>query len=186
MIAVLFAEDFEEIEALAPVDVLRRAGLEVAMCGVGGKEIVGSHGIKVTMNMEISELDIEAAECVVLPGGMPGTVNLEANENVQKLIDHCAENNKLIGAICAAPSILAHKGLLKGKTATAYPDFQDELTKGGAKVGSEYLCKDGNIITAKGMGVATEFGMALVAALTSAEKAEEIWVKACIQCECGN
>lgn len=182
MIAVLFAEGFEEVEALAPVDILRRAGLEVVMCGVGGKEIIGSHGIKLTMNMELSELDIEAAECVVLPGGLPGTTNLEASENVQRLIDHCAANGKLIGAICAAPSILAHKGLLSGKTATAYPDFQAELTSGGAILGENYVCKDGNIITARGMGVATQFGLALAAELTSPEKAEQI--RAAIQCEC--
>lgn len=180
MIAVLFAEGFEEVEALAPVDILRRAGLEVAMCGVGGKEIVGSHGIKVTMNMELSELDIEAAECVVLPGGMPGTVNLESSENVHKLIDHCAQSGKLIGAICAAPSVLAHKGLLHGKTATAFPEFQKDLTEGGAILSESYVCKDGNIITARGMGVANEFGLALAASLTSNEKAEQI--KAAVQC----
>lgn len=180
MIAVLFAEGFEEIEALAPVDILRRAGLEVVMCGVGGKEITGSHGIKVTMNMELSELDFEAAECVVLPGGLPGTTNLEASENVQNLIGYCAENGRLIGAICAAPSVLAHKGLLNGKIATAYPDFQPELTDGGASLGG-YVCRDGNIITARGMGVANEFALALVSALISGEKAEQI--KTAIQCE---
>lgn len=186
MVAVLFAEGFEEIEALAPVDILRRAGQKVAMCGVGGKEIVGSHGITVAMDMNITELDFATVDCVVLPGGMPGTLNLENSDAVQRLIDHCAEHNKIIAAICAAPSILAHKGLLSGKTATVYPDFQDELIKGGANLGTEYLCKDGSIITARGMGMAIEFGFAIAAALTSSEKAEEIWIKACVQCECGN
>lgn len=181
MIAVLFADGFEETEALVPVDILRRAELEVVMCGVGGKEIVGSHGIKITMNMELSELDTEAVECAVLPGGMPGTVNLEKSDAVHKLIDYCAEHNKIIGAICAAPSILAHKGLLKDKEATAFPEFQPDLTEGGARLSESYACRDGNIITARGMGAAVEFALELAAALASPEKAEQI--KSAIQCK---
>lgn len=180
MIAFLFANGFEEVEAIAPVDILRRAGLKVVMCGVGGKEITGSHGIVLSMDKEISEVEMDSIDCLVLPGGMPGTLNLERSREVQDLIDICAANDKIIGAICAAPSILAHKGLLKGREATAFPDFQPDLTDGGAVLSESYVCRDGNFITARGMGVAVEFGLQLVAALSSPEKAAEI--KSAIQC----
>lgn len=174
MVVILFAEGFEEVEALAPVDILRRAGLEVVMTGVGAREITGSHGIRAAMDAEVSEIVPENVEALVLPGGLPGTLNLEKSQAVQKLLDHCAEHRKLVGAICAAPSILAHKGLLAGREATAFPNFQKDLAEGGAKLSERYVCRDGNFITARGMGVATQFGLELAAALVSREKAEEI------------
>ena len=174
MIAVLFATGFEEVEALAPVDVLRRAGLNVVMTGVDGETVTGSHGIPVKMDAKIEEIDEEAVEAVVLPGGLPGTLNLEKSQAVQDLITHCAEQGKLIAAICAAPSILAHRGLLRGKTAISFPDFQKDLTEGGAVLSESYVCEDGNFITARGMGVATQFGLKLVERLVSPEKAAEL------------
>ncbi len=181
MIAILFAEGFEEVEGLAPVDVLRRAGAETVLVGVGGREIAGSHGIKAAMDAEISEIDPESVDALVLPGGLPGTVNLENSPAVQALLDSCVKRGKIVGAICAAPSILAHKGLLKGREATAFPKFQKDLTEGGAKLSESYVCQDGNFITARGMGVAVQFGLKLAEVLVSREKAEEI--KASIQWE---
>lgn len=181
MIAVLFAEGFEETEALAPVDVLRRAGLNVVLAGVTGKTVKGSHGVAFSMDAQAEELSPEQLDALVLPGGMPGTLNLEKSETVQKLIDGCAGRGTLIGAICAAPSILAHKGLLKGREATAFPDFQKDLEEGGAVLSPRYVCRDGSFITARGMGVATQFGLKLAEALTSPEKAEQ--VRAAIQME---
>ncbi len=181
MVVILFAPGFEETEALTPADILRRAGVSVVLAGVGGKKITGSHGITVETDREISELDPAEAEAVVLPGGLPGTTNLEASEAVQRLVDSCVERGKLVAAICAAPSILAHKGLLNGREATAFPNFQKALTDGGAELSESYVCQDGQFVTARGMGVATQFGLKLAEILVSKEKAKEI--RASIQWE---
>ena len=117
---------------------------------------------------------MSALEAVVLPGGLPGTHNLEASPAVQACVDGCVEQGKLVSAICAAPSILAHKGLLAGRNATAFPNFQQDLTEGGALLSDSYVVRDGQFLTGRGMGVATQFGLALVAALVSEEKAAEI------------
>lgn len=174
MVYIFFADGFEEIEALAPVDILRRAGLTVSMVGVTGKVVTGSHEIPVTMDTEISEVDLSKARAVVLPGGAVGTEKLEKSSAVQAAIDHCVEKGKLIAAICAAPSVLAHKGLLSGKIATAYPSFQKHLLDAGATVPEDFVCHDGNIITARGMGVANEFSFEIVKTLVSAEMAEKV------------
>ncbi|MFQ6828546.1 MAG: DJ-1/PfpI family protein, partial [Acutalibacter sp.] len=116
-----------------------------------------------------------------LPGGLPGTHNLEASPAVQRCIDSCVAQGKLVAAICAAPSILAHKGLLAGKNATAFPSFQKDLQEGGALLSESYVVRDGQFLTARGMGVATQFGLALVEALVSPEKAADI--RASIQWE---
>ena len=121
MVVVFLAEGFEEVEALAPVDVMRRAGLGVKLAGVTGREVTGSHGICVQTDMDAQEVDATLLEAMVLPGGLPGTHNLEASPAVQRCIDSCVAQGKLVAAICAAPSILAHKGLLAGKNATAFP-----------------------------------------------------------------
>lgn len=177
MVVVFLAEGFEEVEALAPVDVMRRAGLTVKLAGVTGERVTGSHGICVQTDLAAEEVDVSALEAMVLPG----THNLEASPAVQGCIDSCVEQGKLVAAICAAPSILAHKGLLAGKNATAFPSFQKDLQEGGALLSESYVVRDGQFLTARGMGVATQFGLALAAALVSEEKAAEI--RASIQWE---
>lgn len=173
MIYVFLAPGFEEIEALAVVDVLRRAELDVLTVGVGEDFVVGSHQIPVACDISEKNLVLdERVEAIVLPGGMPGTLNLEKSKNVQKAIDWAKENNKLICAICAAPSILGHKGLLDGKNATCFPGFEEELF--GANVSKDFVVRDGNIITAKGMGSAIEFGLQIAEILTSKENAQKI------------
>lgn len=180
MIYCFLADGFEEVEALSPVDILRRAGLEVKTVGVGGQFITSSHGIIVKSDLTIDKINVhDSLDAVILPGGMPGTLNLEASDAVQATIDECAKNGKLICAICAAPSILGHKGLLKGKKATVFPGFEKDLI--GADATGESVVKDGNIITAKGAGVAVQFGLEIVAALISKEKSNAI--KASIQCQ---
>lgn len=174
MVYILLAEGFELVEALAPVDILRRAKVEVALVGVTGKTVKASNGVPVVADMELDEADAQSLGAVVLPGGLPGTLNLENSAGVQELIDHCAEQGKLIGAICAAPSILAHKGLLDGRAATAFPKFQPDLTAGGAKLSQEYVVRDGPFITARGMGVSTQFGLKLAELLASPETAAQI------------
>lgn len=163
MIYVFLADGFEECEAIAPVDILRRAGLEVKTVGVTGKTVTGSHNIPVTADITENEAITESLEAVILPGGMPGTLNLEKSETVQKFIDYAAENSLIIAAICAAPSILGHKNLLNGKNATCFTGFEKELS--GANVKDIPCVTDGNLITAYGAGAAFDFGFAIVAAL---------------------
>ena len=173
MVYIFLADGFEEIEALAPADVLRRAEIDVKLCGVGGDVIRGSHGISVVCDSVIEEAVLnERTEAVILPGGMPGTLNLEKSELVQLAVDFAVENERLVCAICAAPSILGHKGLLKGKNAISFPGFETELK--GAVISEKYVVKDGKFITAKGMGSAVEFGLEIVKALKGSEAAEKI------------
>ncbi len=157
MVYVFLAEGFEEVEALTPVDVLRRCKAEVKTVGIGSKTVTGSHGITVTADLTEDELTFDGLEGVILPGGMPGTLNLEKSLTVQKYIDHAAEKDLYICAICAAPSILGHKGLLNGKKATCFPGFEKDLI--GAKVSSDLAVADGRIITGKGVGAAMEFAL---------------------------
>ena len=173
MIYVFLASGFEEIEALAVVDVLRRAELDVITVGVGEDFVIGSHQIPVAADIYERDLVLdEKVQAIVLPGGMPGTLNLEKTPVVQKAIDWAIENEKLVCAICAAPSILGHKGLLKGKEATAFPGFEEELI--GATISKKYVVRDGNIITARGMGSAIEFGLQIAEVLASEHTAKKI------------
>lgn len=174
MVYVLLAEGFELVEAMAPVDILRRAKVEVKTVGVTGKTVPASNGVPVVADLEIADADTGGLDCVVLPGGLPGTLNLEKSAEVQGFIDFCVKEGKLVGAICAAPSILAHKGLLDGREATAFPTFQKDVADGGGELSEQYVCRDGMFITARGMGVSTQFGLALAAALASPETAREV------------
>lgn len=179
MVYVFLADGFETIEALAVVDMLRRAKIDVNTVGVTGKTVITSHNIEVVADITIDELDIGDAEAVVLPGGMPGTLNLEANATVQSSIDFCVENDRFICAICAAPSILGHKGLLRGKNAICFPGFENDLS--GAVISENYVVTDGKIITARGAGVAVDFGLEIVKALKGCELANKI--RETIQCQ---
>lgn len=173
MIYVFLAQGFEETEAIVPIDILRRCGKEVITVGIGDNIIKGSHGIAVVTDTEDKLVELTGdLEMIVLPGGMPGTLNLEKSETVQKAIDYCTANDLYIGAICAAPSILGHKGLLKGKKATCYTGFEDQLAC--AEVTDEPAVIDGKIVTARGAGVAVDFGLKLVEALVSKEKSEKM------------
>ncbi len=179
MIAVLLADGFEELEALSPVDLLYRAGCDVKTVAVKEeKTVVGSHGIAVTADALIGEIVPQDLSCLVLPGGMPGTLNLEKSRPVQTLIDVSVQRGIFIGAICAAPSILGHKGLLKGKRAVCFPGFEKDLQ--GAEISEKPVVSDGNFITAKGAGVAVEFALELIARLKSPDAASRI--RESIQC----
>ena len=172
MIYMFLAEGFEEVEALAPLDLIRRAGLEIKTVGVGSKTIVGSHGIPVVADMTADELSDDTPDMVILPGGMPGTKNLDACETVHKVIADAIGNDAYICAICAAPMILGKLGLVRGKNAVCYPGFEKYLD--GATVSDKKVVRDGKIITAKGMGAAVEFGLAIVEALRGAKTADEL------------
>ena len=160
MIAILLADGFEEIEALTPLDVLRRAGLDVRTVAINSKIAVGSHGIPVVCDILCDEVNLSEVTMTIFPGGMPGSLNLDASPFTEKIINATLKNNGKLAAICAAPLVLGRRGLLNGKAATCYPGFESELI--GAKISNESVVTDGNITTAKGMGVALEFAKELV------------------------
>lgn len=172
MIYMFLANGFEEIEALLPLDLMRRAGLEVRTVGIGGIDITGSHGITVKADMLDTALSDSAPECVILPGGMPGTKNLDASAVVHKALDDALGSDALICAICAAPMVLGKRGFLCGKNATCFPGFEEYLE--GATVGGRVVC-DGRVITAIGMGAALEFGIEIVAALLGRDAADKLF-----------
>ncbi len=156
MIYMFLAEGFEETEAIGCLDVLRRAGIETKTVAIGEKCVRGSHGVVVEADMFADDLDFDAIDGVILPGGMPGTTNLQADERVINAALFCADNGKLVAAICAAPMILGELGLLKGKKAVCYPGFEKYLEE--AEVEDAFVSIDGNIITARGAGAALMFG----------------------------
>ena len=173
MIYMFLAEGFEEIEALCPLDLMRRAGLKVATVGIGSKMICGAHAIKVEADMTDAEFDAvaqnDSIDMIFLPGGMPGTLNLEASETVCDAIRSAYEDKKYIAAICAAPSILGKMGLLMGKEAICYPGFESYLE--GATISEARVVLDGKILTAAGMGAALDMGLKIVEIFCGKEKA---------------
>ncbi len=175
MVFMFLANGFEEIEALCPLDLLRRAGVSVTTVAVGTETnaVTGSHGITVLADTKESDLVGElCAEMIILPGGMPGTLNLEASDAVQGAVSSAVASNSFICAICAAPSILGKRGLLCDREAICYPGFEQYLW--GARISDKKVVRDGRIITGAGMGVSLDFGLALVEALCGAEKASEL------------
>lgn len=167
------ADGCEEIEALTVVDLARRAGIEVAMISITGEKLVkGAHGINFQTDIPAEYMDFDMLDGIVLPGGMPGTLNLGANDYVQKIIAQFASEGKLVSAICAAPSVLGEAGLLKGKKATSYPGFEDKLI--GAEICKEAVVVDGNIITSRGMGTAIDFALAIIEYLVDKETADKL------------
>ena len=179
MIYVFLADGFEETEAIAPIDMLRRAELDVVTVGIKNDGVRSSHGVPVLCDVTDMQVELdERLEMIVLPGGMPGMLNLEGNAVVQSSIDYCVKNGIPIGAICAAPSILGKKGLLDGKEAICFPGFEKFLS--GAKLSDKKVVTDGIFTTAAGAGVAVEFGLKLVEVLKGAEASQKI--KAAIQC----
>ena len=160
MIIVLLAEGFEEIEALTPVDMMRRAGLEVKTVGIGGKTVVGSHGISVVADAVPDEIDLSKVDFAVFPGGMPGSLNLDASPYTDEVISAVLKNGGRLAAICAAPLVLGRRGLLNGKNATCFPGFEGELQ--GATVIDADFVTDGNITTGRGMEYSLPFAKELV------------------------
>lgn len=173
MIYVFLADGFEETEAIAPIDMLRRAKLDVKTVGVGTAAPVSSHGIKVTADITESEVKLDSSlQLIVLPGGMPGTLNLDKSQTVHAAIEYCVKNSIHVGAICAAPSILGKMGLLSGRRAVCFPGFEQYLE--GASVEHLPCVTDGIFTTAAGAGAAIEFGLELVSVLCSSDRAAEM------------
>ena len=170
---VVLAEGFEEIEAVTPVDVLRRAGVDVVVAGLGRKKVTGSHGITLTADIRVKEIpdDIDA---LILPGGLPGAENLAACDALTTLIQTMNANGKIVAAICASPAyVLAPAGVLDGRKATCYPGCEDRFPETTSHF-EDNVVRDGNIITSRGPGTALEFSLKLVQALTDTTKSLEL------------
>ena len=173
MIYMFLANGFEEVEALAPRDLLRRAGCDVTTVGVGGGDtVVGAHGIAVGVDIPDTMFHDSKPEMVILPGGMPGASNLDASPTVDGAIAAAVKTDGYLAAICAAPMILGKRDLLVGKRAICFPGFEQYLN--GAAIAAERVVCDGKVITGAGMGVALDFGLALVAALRGKEAASAL------------
>ena len=180
MVYMFLANGFEEIEALCPLDLLRRAGVEVKTVAVGGDalRVTGSHGITVLADMDEKDFADEAPEMVILPGGMPGSTNLDNSAVVDAAIRAALANDAYLAAICAAPMVLGQQGYLRGRRATCFPGFEKYLD-GATEIGGSVIrdgspAHGGGVITARGVGVAMEFGLELVSVLASPEEAGAI------------
>lgn len=155
------ANGFEDIEALGPVDILRRGGVEVKTVSISDTCIVESaHGVKVHADMTFGDADLSDADLLLIPGGMPGAKNIDEHEGVRSALARQAESGRMIGAICAGPMVLGHLGLLNGKKATCYPGFETELA--GAEYTAAPCTVDGNIVTGKGPGATFEYAYTLL------------------------
>lgn len=160
-VCVFFGNGYEEIEALTVVDILRRQGIDTQMVSVmNDKTVTGSHQIPVVMDSLIEDVDFNSVDMIVLPGGMAGTRKLEECGPLMDQVDSFLTSGKAVAAICAAPTILGHRGHLKGKKAICYPGLENELS--GAEVVYEAAVRDGNIITGRGMGCAIDFALMIV------------------------
>lgn len=169
---LFLADGFEEIEVVAPVDLLRRAGISVKTVSISGKkEVAGAHGIILYADLLFEQCDFESAELLMLPGGMPGTKHLGDHQPLCQLLIKHNEKGKLIGAICAAPSVLGQLHLLEGKKATCYPGFESFL---GDSYIDDSLVVDGNMVTAKGPGVAYDYALCLIYLLKDKETADMV------------
>lgn len=172
-LGIFFAPGYEECEALIVVDIVRRAGLDIKTVSVSDeKTVVSSHNVPVVMDCTLDEVDFSALDMIILPGGMPGTKNLEACEPLMVQVEEFYKSGKCISAICAAPSIFGHKGFLKGRDAISYPAFESHLE--GANLVRESVVVSDHVTTSRGLGTAIDFGLAIVERYCGKEKADEI------------
>ncbi len=172
-VSIFMADGMEEVECLAVADMLKRGGVTVQTVSVMGRpEVTGSHGFTVIADKIFEDADIADSDLLFLPGGMPGTLNLEAHEGLCSWLKKFAAQGKRLAAICAAPSVLGDLGLLEGRTATCYPGFEDHLK--GASYTSQGVVTDGMITTGRGVGFAIDMGLELVSLLVSPEKAASV------------
>ena len=173
MVYVHLADGFEEVEAMTIVDLLRRAGIETETVSVTGRlPVTGAHGVKVVADILFEDAVYNSCEMIVLPGGLPGATNLDAHEGLREKIFSFCNQGKKLAAICAAPLVLGHAGVLKGKKATCYPGFEAELT--GAELSTDSVVADGNVITSRGPATAMAFALAIIADMKGKEAADNV------------
>ncbi|HRG03502.1 MAG TPA: DJ-1/PfpI family protein [Paludibacteraceae bacterium] len=170
---IFLADGFEEIEAIAPIDILRRAELDVVTVSISdSKTVTGAHGIKVEADQLFTETTFGENDYYVLPGGYDGMLNLSAHQGVNELLKKQHSEGKKLAAICASPSVLGKLGILEGKEAICYPGFEGKLT--GAVISKKSVVEDGNVITGKGPGVAVQFALKIVESLKGKETASQV------------
>lgn len=180
MVYMLLGTGFEETEAIAPLDLLRRAGVEALTVGVNGKLVKGGHGIGIEADIELSQMDLTAMDMIVLPGGLGGVASVRASEQAMEALRFAWENGKFVAAICAGPTVLADLHITDGKKATCYPGCEADM--GSAHMISNAACvRDGNLITGTSAGCAIPFGLALVEALKGEEAAKDVAAKIVIR-----
>ena len=173
-VLVLLAAGFEEIEAITIVDLLRRGGVEAHTASLGPREVTGSHGITVIADLTLDSVDPGDYAMVVLPGGLPGADHLKADARVIAMLRRFAAAGGFVAAICAAPGVLAHAGLLEGRTATSYPGFLRADSAPGLRLSEDPVVVDGKIVTSRGPGTAIEFGLALIGLLEGSQAARSV------------
>ena len=173
MVYMLLGTGFEETEAIAPLDLLRRAGVDVMTVGINGKTIYGGHNIGVEADITIEEMDLTALEMIILPGGLGGVASVRASRAAMDALEFAWQNDKFVAAICAGPTVLADLGITDGKSATCYPGCEDSM--GNASMIPDAACiRDGKLITGTSAGCAVKFGLALVEALKGKDAADAI------------
>lgn len=173
MVYIILGKGFEEIEALAPCDILRRAGAEVRLVSLEGDTVCGGHSISVAADCNIDDVDLDAAEMIVIPGGMGGVESIEASDKALGVIRAAADRGSYIAAICAGPRVLAKLGILEGKSAVCFPGLEDQMT-GGNMTQANCVVKDGKVITSRSAGTAIDFALSLVSVLYGEEAAEKM------------
>ena len=173
MVYMLLGTGFEETEAIAPLDLLRRAGMETATVGINGKTVYGSHGIGIEADLELNQMDLTALEMIILPGGLGGVASIKASEKAMNAVRFAYENGKYVAAICAGPTILAQLGITDGKRATCYPGCESQMGNAIMQENAAAVT-DGKIITGTSAGCAIPFGLQLIAALKGQEAADAI------------
>ena len=179
MVYILLAPGFEEMEALVPADLLRRAGVEVALVSLDGELVPGGHNIAVKADCTLSEVKLEGMEAVTLPGGGVGVANLGSDPRVEELVKQAAQQGKRLAAICAAPSLLSKWGLLAGKRAVCYPTWKDKIAD-ACYLPEEKLAVDGSTITGQAAGASFEFGLKLIEVLRGADTADRVRKEICL------
>lgn len=170
---MLLGTGFEETEAIAPLDLLRRAGIDALTVGVNGKIVYGGHGIGVEADITLDEMDLTQLEMIVLPGGLGGVASVRASEQSMEALKFAWENNKYVAAICAGPTVLADLGITDGCRATCYPGCEKDM--GSANMVADAACiQDGQLITGTSAGCAVKFGLALIRELRGEQIANTI------------
>ena len=172
MVYIILGTGFEEMEAICPADILRRGGVQVQFAGIGGRLITGGKGIQVQADCTVEELDLQAMDMIVLPGGLGGVHSMLASETAMDAVRYAWENGKYVAAICAAPSILAKLGITDGKKAVVYPGMENEM--GTAVMQSVNAVRDGSVITGRAPGAAMDFGLLLLQTLKDAGTADAV------------
>ena len=173
MVYMLLGTGFEETEAIAPLDLLRRAGVEVMTVGINGKTVYGGHNIGITADIELHQMDLTSMDMIILPGGLGGVASIRGSQAAMDAIRFAYENNKFVAAICAGPTVLADLGITDGKQTTCYPGCEEGMGNALCQSG-EAVVQDGNIITGTSAGCAIKFGLALVHALKGKDIAKTI------------